>query len=577
MWKLRRFLKDYRKQVIIGPIFKWMEAVLELIVPLVMAKIIDVGVKNADKGYVFRMGGLLLLIAAVSLGCALVCQYSASIASQGVGTNLRREMFDRINRFSHAELDRFGTHSLITRLTNDVNQLQVAVAMLIRLVVRAPFLAIGAVVMAFTIDVKLSLIFLVVFPLIVGVLYFVMNRSIPFFRVMQKKLDKISLITRENLEGARVIRAFSKQDAELSRFTSASDDLANTSVRVGRLSALLNPLTYVIMNLGIVAILWFGGFRVDSGRLTQGEIIAFVNYMTQILQALIVVANLVVIFTKASASASRINEVLETEPSVSDAVSGEVVPLADEAALEFDRVAFAYAGAEEPSLSGITVKLRPGETLGVIGGTGSGKSTFVSLIPRFYDATSGEVKVFGRDVKEYPLAELRRLVGTVPQKAAVVSGTIRENLRWAKPDATDEELWAALKTAQAESFVEALPQKLETRVEQGGKNFSGGQKQRLTIARALVGKPSILILDDSASALDFATDAALRKALRTETKGMTVIMVSQRASTIRYADQILVLDDGGMAGLGTHEELFENCPVYREICLSQLSAEEAAK
>lgn len=577
MWKLRRFLKDYRKQVIIGPIFKWMEAVLELIVPLVMAKIIDVGVKNADKGYVFRMGGLLLLIAAVSLGCALVCQYSASIASQGVGTNLRREMFDRINRFSHAELDRFGTHSLITRLTNDVNQLQVAVAMLIRLVVRAPFLAIGAVVMAFTIDVKLSLIFLVVFPLIVGVLYFVMNRSIPFFRVMQKKLDKISLITRENLEGARVIRAFSKQDAELSRFTSASDDLANTSVRVGRLSALLNPLTYVIMNLGIVAILWFGGFRVDSGRLTQGEIIAFVNYMTQILQALIVVANLVVIFTKASASASRINEVLETEPSVSDAVSGEVAPLADEAALEFDRVAFAYAGAEEPSLSGITVKLRPGETLGVIGGTGSGKSTFVSLIPRFYDATSGEVKVFGRDVKEYSLAELRRLVGTVPQKAAVVSGTIRENLRWAKPDATDEELWAALKTAQAESFVEALPQKLETRVEQGGKNFSGGQKQRLTIARALVGKPSILILDDSASALDFATDAALRKALRTETKGMTVIMVSQRASTIRYADQILVLDDGGMAGLGTHEELFENCPVYREICLSQLSAEEAAK
>lgn len=577
MWKLRRFLKDYRKQVIIGPIFKWMEAVLELIVPLVMAKIIDVGVKNADKGYVFRMGGLLLLIAAVSLGCALVCQYSASIASQGVGTNLRREMFDRINRFSHAELDRFGTHSLITRLTNDVNQLQVAVAMLIRLVVRAPFLAIGAVVMAFTIDVKLSLIFLVVFPSIVGVLYFVMNRSIPFFRVMQKKLDKISLITRENLEGARVIRAFSKQDAELSRFTSASDDLANTSVRVGRLSALLNPLTYVIMNLGIVAILWFGGFRVDSGRLTQGEMIAFVNYMTQILQALIVVANLVVIFTKASASASRINEVLETEPSVSDAVSGEVAPLADEAALEFDRVAFAYAGAEEPSLSGITVKLRPGETLGVIGGTGSGKSTFVSLIPRFYDATSGEVKVFGQDVKEYPLAELRRLVGTVPQKAAVVSGTIRENLRWAKPDATDEELWAALKTAQAESFVEALPQKLETRVEQGGKNFSGGQKQRLTIARALVGKPSILILDDSASALDFATDAALRKALRTETKGMTVIMVSQRASTIRYADQILVLDDGGMAGLGTHEELFENCPVYREICLSQLSAEEAAK
>ena len=577
MWKLRRFLKDYKKQVIVGPIFKWMEAVLELIVPLVMAKIIDVGVKNADKGYVFRMGGLLLLIAAVSLGCALVCQYSASIASQGVGTNLRREMYARINQFSHAELDRFGTHSLVTRLTNDVNQLQVAVAMLIRLVVRAPFLAIGAVVMAFTIDVKLSLIFLVVFPLIVGVLYFVMSRSVPFFRVMQKKLDKISLITRENLEGARVIRAFSKQDAELSRFTSASDDLANTSVRVGRLSALLNPLTYVIMNLGIVAILWFGGFRVDSGRLTQGEIIAFVNYMTQILQALIVVANLVVTFTKASASATRVNEVLETEPSVKDEAAGEIAPVSGAPALEFDQAVFAYAGAEEPSLTGITVALNPGETLGVIGGTGSGKSTFVSLIPRFYDVTSGPVRVFGRDVREYPLSQLRRLVGMVPQKAAVVSGTIGENLRWADPSATDEDLWAALETAQARPFVEALPQKLDTRVEQGGKNFSGGQKQRLTIARALAGKPSILILDDSASALDFATDAALRKALREDTKGMTVVMVSQRASTIRYADRILVLDDGGMAGLGTHEELFENCPVYREICLSQLSAEEAAK
>lgn len=577
MWKLRRFLKDYKKQVIVGPIFKWMEAVLELIVPLVMAKIIDVGVKNADKGYVFRMGGLLLLIAAVSLGCALVCQYSASIASQGVGTNLRREMYARINQFSHAELDRFGTHSLVTRLTNDVNQLQVAVAMLIRLVVRAPFLAIGAVVMAFTIDVKLSLIFLVVFPLIVGVLYFVMSRSVPFFRVMQKKLDKISLITRENLEGARVIRAFSKQDAELSRFTSASDDLANTSVRVGRLSALLNPLTYVIMNLGIVAILWFGGFRVDSGRLTQGEIIAFVNYMAQILQALIVVANLVVTFTKASASATRVNEVLETEPSVKDEAAGEIAPVSGAPALEFDQAVFAYAGAEEPSLTGITVALNPGETLGVIGGTGSGKSTFVSLIPRFYDVTSGSVRVFGRDVREYPLSQLRRLVGMVPQKAAVVSGTIGENLRWADPSATDEDLWAALETAQARPFVEALPQKLDTRVEQGGKNFSGGQKQRLTIARALAGKPSILILDDSASALDFATDAALRKALREDTKGMTVVMVSQRASTIRYADRILVLDDGGMAGLGTHEELFENCPVYREICLSQLSAEEAAK
>ena len=577
MWKLRRFLGDYKKQVVLGPIFKWLEAVLELIVPLVMARIIDIGVKNGDGGYVLRMGGLLLLIAAVSLGCALICQYFASIASQGVGTNLRREMYRKINSFSHAELDRFGTHSLITRLTNDVNQLQLAVAMLIRLVVRAPFLAVGAVVMAFTIDVKLSLIFLVVFPLIVGVLYFVMSRSVPFFRVMQKKLDRISLITRENLEGARVIRAFSKQESELGRFTEASDDLANTSVRVGRLSALLNPLTYVIMNLGIVAILWFGGFQVDAGRLTQGEIIAFVNYMTQILQALIVVANLVVIFTKASASAVRVNEVLETVPSVQETAFAPVEPLEGAPALEFDDVTFRYAGAEEPSLAGISLTLRQGETLGVIGGTGSGKSTFVSLISRFYDAESGSVRVFGRDVKEYPFAQLRRLVGIVPQKAAVVSGTVAENLRWGNPGAKEEELWAALKTAQAKAFVEALPKKLETRVEQSGKNFSGGQKQRLTIARALAGKPKLLILDDSASALDFATDAALRKALREDTRGMTVVMVSQRASTIRHADRILVLDDGEMAGLGTHEELLETCPVYREICLSQLSAEEAAK
>lgn len=577
MWKLRRFLASYKKQVVLGPIFKWLEAVMELIVPLVMASIIDVGVKNRDSGYVFRMGGLLLVIAAVSLGCALICQYFASIASQGVGTNLRKEMYRKINSFSHAELDRFGTHSLITRLTNDINQLQVAVAMLIRLVVRAPFLAIGAVVMAFLIDVKLSLIFVVVFPLIVGVLYFVMSRSVPFFKVMQKKLDRISLITRENLEGARVIRAFSKQTSELNRFTAASDDLADTSVRVGRLSALLNPLTYVIMNLGIVAILWFGGFGVDSGRLSQGEIIAFINYMTQILQALIVVADLVVVFTKASASAARVNEVLETEASVCEEASAPVELVKNAPALVFDDVTFGYAGAEEPSLLHISLSLQPGETLGVIGGTGSGKSTFVSLIPRFYDTNSGNVWVFGRDVREYPFLQLRRLVGMVPQKAAVVSGTIAQNLRWGNPEATDEELWSALETAQAKSFVEALPKQLETRVEQGGKNFSGGQKQRLTIARALAAKPEILILDDSSSALDFATDAALRKALRDNTRGMTVIMVSQRASTIRNADKILVLDDGKMAGLGTHEELFKDCAVYREICLSQLSAEEAAK
>lgn len=577
MWKLKRFLGQYKKQVLLGPLFKWVEAVLELIVPLVMASLIDVGVTGRDSGYIFKMGALLLLIAAVSLGCALICQYFASVASQGVGTNLRREMFAKIDSLSHAELDRFGTHSLITRITNDVNQLQLAVAMLIRLVVRAPFLAVGAVVMAFTVDVQLSLIFVIAFPLIVLVLYVVMSKSVPFFRVMQKKLDRISLITRENLEGARVIRAFSKQKEELSRFTGASDDLADTAVRVGRLSALLNPLTSIIMNAGVAAILWFGGFQVDAGRLSQGEIVALVNYMNQILLALTVVANLVVIFTKASASAARVNAVLETEPSVADSAAAEVRPDPDAPVLCFENVSFAYAGSEEPSLEGVTLTLRRGETLGVIGGTGAGKSTFVNLIPRFYDATGGNLKICGRDIREYPLAQLRRMISVVPQKAAVVSGTIADNLRWRKENASEEELWAALRTAQAADFVGALPKQLQSYVEQGGKNFSGGQKQRLTIARALVGEPEVLILDDSSSALDFATDAALRKALREDTRGMTVVIVSQRASAVRRADRILVLDNGEMAGLGTHEELLQSCPVYKEICLSQMSAEEVSK
>ena len=577
MWKLKRFLGQYKKHIILGPFFKWTEAVLELLVPLVMARIIDQGVSARDGGYVLWMGGLLVLIAAVSLGCALVCQYYASIASQGVGTSLRREMFRKVNDLSHAELDAIGSHSLITRITNDVNQLQLAVAMLIRLVVRAPFLAIGAVVMAFTIDVQLSLIFVIAFPLIVLVLYLVMSRSVPFFQVMQKKLDRISLLTRENLEGARVIRAFSKQNAEQRRFEEASDDVADTAVRVGRLSALLNPLTMAIMNAAIIAILWFGGFQVDTGRLTQGEIVALVNYMNQILLALTVVANLVVIFTKASASAARVNEVLEMEPSVREEVS-EPAAL-DEAAplLAFEDVSFSYPGSAEPALSGISLTLNRGETLGVIGGTGSGKSTFANLIPRFYDATSGRVLIGGRDVRELPFSQLRQLVSVVPQKAAVVSGTIADNLRWREQEAPAEALWAALKTAQAADFVEKLPLKLESRVEQGGKNFSGCQKQRLTIARALVGSPELLILDDSSSALDFATDAALRRALKQETAGRTVVLISQRASTVRRADRILVLDDGKPAGLGTHEELLENCPVSREICLSQLSAEEVSQ
>lgn len=577
MWKLKRYLSRYKKQVIVGPLFKFTEAVLELFVPLVMARVIDVGVANRDVPYVLKMGGLLLLLGAVGLGCALVCQYSASIASQGVGTILRNDLYHKINTFSHAEIDRFGTHSLVTRLTNDINQLQVAVAMLIRLVVRAPFLAVGAVVMAFTIDIQLSMVLVVVLPLIVLVLWFIMSRSVPFFKVMQKKLDRISLLTRENLEGARVIRAFAKQDAEKARFAAASDDLADTAVGVGRLSALLNPLTYTIMNIGIVAVLWLGGSRVNGGDLTQGEIVAFVNYMTQILLALVVVANLVVTFTKASASAARVNEVLETESSVVSEGIGPVVGKDGAPQISFQNVEFSYKGAEAPSLQGVTVDIERGETVGVIGGTGSGKSTLVSLIPRFYDITGGRLLIDGVDIKEYPLPQLRKKIGLVPQKAAVVSGTIAENLRWGQEDAADEELAAALKTAQAWDFVSALPDGLETHIEQGGKNVSGGQKQRLTIARALVGKPEVLILDDSSSALDFATDAALRKALRKDTAGMTVLIVSQRAGSIRHADKIIVLDDGEVAGIGRHDDLFQNCAVYREICLSQLSAEEAGQ
>ena len=577
MFKLTRFLKAYKKQVILGPIFKLTEAIFELIVPLVMASIIDVGIKNNDIGYVLKMGGLMILLGAVGLGCALTCQYFASIASQGFGTAVRNALFRQMNRFSHAEIDRFGTPSLITRLTNDVNQLQYAVAMLIRLVVRAPFLAVGAMIMALSLDFKLSIVLLIAMPLIVLVLYLVMTRSIPFYRVIQKKLDRISLITRENLSGTRVIRAFSKQKQEKERFAAATEDLARTSIRVGRISALLNPVTYVIMNLGIAAIIWFGGYRVEEGALTQGEIIAFVNYMTQILLALLVVANLVVTFTKAAASAIRVNEVFETEPSVQDTAQNEAQAVPGAPKITFRNVTFRYQSAEEAELTDLSFTVETGQTVGIIGGTGAGKSTLVNLIPRFYDVNLGQVLIDGVDVREYPLRQLRKKIGMVPQRAVLFSGTIEKNMRWAKRDASEEEIRRALSIAQAAEFVDKLPGGLQTRVDQEGKNFSGGQRQRLTIARALVGNPEILILDDSASALDFATDAALRRAIQKETKGMTVLIVSQRASSIRHADQILVLDDGRAAGIGKHEELMENCEVYREICLSQLSAEEASR
>lgn len=574
MWKLARYLKQYKLQVILGPLFKLTEAVFELIVPLITAMIIDNGVKKGDVPYIWRMGGLMLLLGIVGLLCAIVCQKMASIASQGVGTVLRNELFHHINSLSHAEVDRFGTPSLITRITSDVNQLQYAVAMLIRLVIRAPFLAIGAVVMALFIDLKLGLIFVVVTPLIALVLYLVMSRSVPYFRVMQKKLDRISLVSREGLSGARVVRAFSRQKHEEERFTQAAEDQTRTAIQVGKLSALLNPLTYAIMNFGIVAVIWFGGIQVDTGTLEQGQIIAFVNYMTQTLLALIVVANLVVTFTKASASAARVNEVLETEPSVREPEGKTAEAKEGEPRIEFRNVSFSYTGREPYVLEDLNFSIAPGETVGIIGGTGSGKSTLIQLIPRFYDTIQGEILVDGVNVKEYGFRTLRGKIGMVPQEAVLFSGTIETNLRWGCREATEEQMVQALRTAQAWDFVKALPKGIQSPVSQNGRNFSGGQRQRLTIARALTGSPNILILDDSASALDFATDAALRRAIRRETKDMTVLIVSQRVSSIRSADRIFVLDEGRLCGIGTHEELLENCGEYREICLSQASGKE---
>ena len=579
MLKFARFLKQFKREVLIGPVFKLTEAVFELIVPLVMAQIIDVGIANGDRGYVLRMGGVMVLLGLVGLGCALICQYCAARASQGFGTVLRSEMFRHINTLSHGEIDQIGTPSLITRITNDVNQLQLAVAMLIRLVVRAPFLVIGATVMALLLDWKLACIFFVAAPLMALVLYLVMSRSIPFYRIIQKKLDRISLITRENLSGVRVIRAFSRQEKEKERFAQASEDQMTTSITVGRISALLNPLTSAIINLAIAAVIWFGGFRVDAGGMTQGEVIAFVNYLNQILLAMIVVANLVVIFTKAAASATRVDEVLELHPSIVNRVSRPAQEVEGSPEIAFDAVSFAYPDAGAYSLSDISFTVARGQTLGIIGGTGCGKSTLVNLIPRFYEVSEGSIKVDGVDVRDYPMEQLRGKVGIVPQRAVLFSGTLRQNMQWRKQDATDEEIWQALETAQAASFVRKMPDGLDSVILQGGKNLSGGQKQRLTIARALVGEPEILILDDSASALDFATDAALRQAIAKFSAGrgnrMTTIIVSQRANTVRYADQIVVLDDGKAAGIGTHEQLLESCQIYREIYWSQNERQEA--
>ncbi len=578
MIKLRRFLKGYKKEVIIGPLCKLFEAILELFVPLVMANIIDVGINELhDTGYVLRMGGVLILLAATGLTSALFCQYFASKASQGAGTEIRRALFRHINSLSHAELDRLGTPSLITRITNDTNQVQQNIAMCIRLLTRAPFIIIGSLIMAMSINLRMSLIFFGAALLIALTLYIVMSRSVPLYAAVQKKLDKIGLISRENLSGNRVIRAFSKQNTEKARVDAATEDLTRTSVRVSKLSALLSPITYLVTDCAIIAIVWFGAVNVNAGGMKTGDIVALVSYMTQILLAMVVVANLVILMTKAGASAKRINEVFETKPSVAETNHDYISAKENTPKIEFRNVRFNYSSDGDDELSGISFTVKNGQTVGIIGGTGSGKSTLISLIPRFYDTSDGAVLVDGNDVRDYPFEQLRKKFGIVPQQSVLFSGTIRDNMKWQNPDASDEEINRALQIAQAAEFVDKLPNGLDSRVEQGGKNFSGGQRQRLCIARAIVSQPEILILDDSFSALDFATDAALRKGLAENAKGATVLIVTQRCSTIKNADLILVLSDGRLAGQGRHEELFESCEVYRDICLSQLSETEVAK
>ena len=575
MLKLIRFLKEFKKECVIGPSFKFLEACFELIVPLITAGIIDTGIKNNDTAYILKMGGVMVFFGLAGLICSLTAQYFAAKASMGFGTALRTALFKHICALSYTEIDEIGTPSLMTRLTGDINQAQSGVNLVLRLFLRSPFIVVGAVIMAFFVNVRLALVFLIATPLIGTVIYFVMTRSIPYYRRIQAVLDRVSLLTRENLAGVRVIRAFSKQKNEVKEFNKTCDSLMNEQVLAGKIGALLNPATYVVVNAAIIALIWGGGIQVNAGNLKQGEVIALVNYMSQILLALVALANLIVAFTKASASAVRINEVFELLPSLTEKAE-QVVFQPDKPKICFENVSFAYQRSEAEALTAVSFNVPAGATVGVIGGTGAGKSTLVNLIARFYDVTGGKIIIDGVDVRDLPFALLRQKIGFVPQKAVLFKGTIRDNLRWRKKDASDEEIWQALKIAQGEEFVRSKPEELSAEVAQGGKNLSGGQRQRLTIARALVGRPEILILDDSASALDFATDAKLRKAIRQETREMTVFLVSQRVSTIRNADFIVVLDDGKAVGIGTHEELAESCPVYREICLSQSEKEEAA-
>ena len=623
MWKLLRYMKGYRKESVCAPLFKLLEALFELFVPLVMAQIIDVGIKTHDKSYIIRMCLLMAALGLIGLICSITAQYFSAKAAVGFASKLRSSLFAHIQSLSFSEMDQIGTATLITRMTSDVNQVQSGVNLFLRLFLRSPFIVFGAMIMAFTVDLRSAMVFVVTIPVLCVVVFGIMLVSMPLYRSVQRQLDKVLLTTRENLMGVRVIRAFNRQKSETEKFEGENDRLVRMQVFVGKISALLNPVTYVIINVAIVAVIWVGGEQVDSGILTQGKVIALVNYMSQILVELIKMANLIILISKATACMNRVDSIFQVETSVKEGggrcegrgegsweceshgeesqgseshgegrcgegsygSEGSVESLSpisstakDPAAkVEFRDMDFVYSGAKAPTLSGISFKAMPGQTIGVIGGTGSGKTTLVNLIPRFYDADKGQVLVDGVDVRDYTLDGLRSKIGVVPQRPVLFKGTLRDNMKWGKKDASDEEIYDALDMAQAREFVNDKDQGLMLHIDQGGRNLSGGQRQRLTIARALVRRPEILIMDDSASALDFATDARLRKAIRKGTEDMTVFIVSQRATTIKQADLILVLDEGTLAGMGTHRELLNSCEVYREICLSQLSREEVER
>lgn len=579
MKRLLTYLKRHPLATLFAPLFKMLEASFELFVPLVVAKMIDIGIYQKNAGYLWRMGALLVLLGIIGFGFAITAQYFAAKSAVSTGRDLRNDLFAHINTLSFKEIDTLGTSTLINRMTNDVNQVQNGINMFLRLFLRSPFVVFGAMVMAFTVDVKAAIPFVIVIPALAVVVFAILLITMPLYKNVQKQLDDVLLSTRENLLGIRVVRAFNRQESEMESFEKKSLQLFFRQIHVGKISALLNPVTYVIINLGIIAILWSGGNQVYLGRLTQGQVIALINYMSQILVELIKLANLIILLSKAIASLNRVNNIFDMQPSIKEegaflASKTPIGSIAGTATVEFKNVSFSYNETAKEVLSNITFKAMPGQTIGIIGGTGSGKSSLVNLIPRFYDVQNGSVEVDGGNVKTLNPVSIRKHIGMVPQKAQLFKGTLRENMRWGRKNATDEEIYQALEIAQAKEFVDSKDQGLNLMIEQNGSNLSGGQKQRLTIARALVKNPDILILDDSASALDFATDARLRKAIKEQTQNRTVFLVSQRVSTIRNADQILVLDDGTLAGIGTHEELLRENEVYQEICASQLSKEE---